>query len=78
MSDSLRTQRKTDLNSHHHPRPLRRQHILPVRARPEQIPTIVALAPHLRGTRRRGGFEYGLDTLLAGLNATNSDTALAR
>ena len=44
---------------------------------PEQIPTIVALAPHLRDTRRRGGFEYGLDTLLAGLNATNSDTAPA-
>jgi AcrR family transcriptional regulator len=45
---------------------------------PEQIPTIVALAPHLRGTRRRGGFEYGLDTLLTGLNTTKSDTAPAR
>jgi AcrR family transcriptional regulator len=45
---------------------------------PEQIPTIVALAPHLRGTRRRGGFEYGLDTLLAGLNTTHTDTAPAR
>jgi AcrR family transcriptional regulator len=46
----------------------------------EQIPTIVALAPHLRGTRRRGGFEYGLDTLLAGLNTTHThtDTAPAR
>jgi AcrR family transcriptional regulator len=44
---------------------------------PEQIPTIVALAPHLRGTRRRGGFEYGLDTLLAGLNTTNTDNAPA-
>jgi hypothetical protein len=45
---------------------------------PEQIPTIVALSPHLRGTRRRGGFEYGLDTLLAGLNTTHTDTAPAR
>jgi AcrR family transcriptional regulator len=45
---------------------------------PEQIPTIVALAPHLRGTRRHGGFEYGLDTLLTGLNTTHTDTAPAR
>jgi hypothetical protein len=44
---------------------------------PEQIPTIVALAPHLRGTRRHGGFEYGLDTLLTGLNTTHTDTAPA-
>ena len=36
---------------------------------PDQIPSIVALSRHLRGVRRSGGFEYGLDTLLAGMRA---------
>ncbi|MGH4022925.1 MAG: TetR/AcrR family transcriptional regulator [Pseudonocardiaceae bacterium] len=34
---------------------------------PEQIPSIIAVSPHLNGVHRSGGFEYGLDTLLTGL-----------
>lgn len=34
---------------------------------PEEIPSIMAAAEHLTGMRRRGRFEFALDTLLAGL-----------
>jgi TetR/AcrR family tetracycline transcriptional repressor len=34
---------------------------------PEQIPSIRAVSPHLSGAHGRGQFEYGLDTLLTGL-----------
>jgi TetR/AcrR family tetracycline transcriptional repressor len=33
----------------------------------EQIPSVGAVGAHLGGVRRKGGFEYGLDTLLTGL-----------
>lgn len=36
---------------------------------PEQIPSIRAVERHLGGVHRAGVFEYGLDTLLAGLRA---------
>jgi AcrR family transcriptional regulator len=35
-----------------------------------RIPTVTALARHLSGVHQSGRFEYGLDTLLAGLAAT--------
>jgi AcrR family transcriptional regulator len=44
---------------------------------PEQIPSIVALGRHLRGVRRPGGYEYGLDTLLAGIRANGSAAGAA-
>ncbi len=34
---------------------------------PEQIPSVMAVGPYLKGVHRPGGFEYGLDTLLTGL-----------
>jgi TetR/AcrR family tetracycline transcriptional repressor len=36
---------------------------------PEQIPSIIAVGPHLDGVHRPGRFDYGLDLLLAGLQA---------
>jgi AcrR family transcriptional regulator len=36
---------------------------------PEQIPAITAVSPHLDGLHRPGRFDYGLDLLLAGLQA---------
>ena len=33
----------------------------------EQIPSVAAVGAHLGGVRRKGRFEYGLDTLLTGL-----------
>jgi AcrR family transcriptional regulator len=36
---------------------------------PEQIPAITAVSPHLDGVHRPGRFDYGLDLLLAGLQA---------
>ena len=44
---------------------------------PEQIPSIRAVHAHLGGVRRPGGFEYGLDTLLTGLQAklANADVS---
>jgi AcrR family transcriptional regulator len=35
----------------------------------EQIPSVRKVAAYLNGVRRPGGFEYGLDTLLVGLQA---------
>ncbi len=45
---------------------------------PEQIPSVLAVSPYLRGVRRPGGFEYGLDTLLTGLQTTLTTTKTAR
>lgn len=36
---------------------------------PEQIPSIITVGPHLDGVHRPGRFDYGLDLLLAGLQA---------
>ena len=36
---------------------------------PERIPSITAVSPYLDGVRRPGRFDYGLDLLLAGLQA---------
>ncbi|MGH3972545.1 MAG: TetR/AcrR family transcriptional regulator [Pseudonocardiaceae bacterium] len=36
---------------------------------PEQIPSIQAVSPHLNGLHRPGRFDYGLDLILAGLQA---------
>jgi AcrR family transcriptional regulator len=36
---------------------------------PERIPAIIEVGPHLDGVRRPGRFDYGLDLLLAGLQA---------
>jgi len=36
---------------------------------PEQVPSIMAVSRHLEGARRPGGFEYGLDVFLDGLQA---------
>jgi len=47
---------------------------------PEQIPAITAVRPHLDGVHRPGRFDYGLDLLLAGLQAKLAqvdDTATA-
>jgi AcrR family transcriptional regulator len=39
---------------------------------PEQIPSITAVAAHLSGVHQRGRFEYGLDTLLTGLQTVHT------
>lgn len=36
---------------------------------PEQIPSIQTVSPHLSGVHRPGRFDYGLDIILAGLQA---------
>lgn len=36
----------------------------------QQLPSVVTVGAHLGGVRRKGGFEYGLDTLLTGLRVT--------
>jgi len=36
---------------------------------PERIPAITAVSPHLDGVRRPGRFDYGLELLLAGVQA---------
>lgn len=36
---------------------------------PEQVPSITAVGPHLDGVHWPGQFDYGLDLLLAGLQA---------
>jgi AcrR family transcriptional regulator len=36
---------------------------------PEQIPSVQAVSPHLDGVHRPGRFDYGLDVILAGLQA---------
>lgn len=36
---------------------------------PEQIPAVITVGPHLDGVHRPGRFDYGLDLLLAGLQA---------
>ena len=41
---------------------------------PEQIPSVMAVSPHLKGAHRPGGFEYGLDTLLTGLQTKLTTT----
>ncbi len=39
---------------------------------PEQIPAVTAVNAHLSGARRRGRYEYGLDTLLTGLQTAHT------
>jgi TetR/AcrR family tetracycline transcriptional repressor len=41
---------------------------------PEQIPSITTATPHLSGIQQHGRFEYGLDTLLAGLHTTHDSS----
>lgn len=36
---------------------------------PDEVPTVVSLAPYFSGTKGRRRFEFGLDVLLAGLEA---------
>lgn len=45
---------------------------------PEEIPNIVALAPYLTGPKRGRRFEYGLDLILAGLQAKQAARAKGR
>lgn len=42
---------------------------------PEEIPSIRAVSPHLSGAHGRGQFEYGLDTLLTGLQTKLSQVS---
>lgn len=42
----------------------------------DQIPSVKAVNPYLDGVRKPGRFEYGLDTLLAGLK-TKLDQVVA-
>jgi AcrR family transcriptional regulator len=45
---------------------------------PERIPAINAVGPHLDGVHRPGRFDYGLELLLAGVQAKLAQTTLAR
>jgi len=44
----------------------------------DQIPSVRRVSAHLIGVRRPGGFEYGLDTLLIGLQARLSEVQPGR
>lgn len=44
---------------------------------PERVPAIEAVSPHLSGVHRPGRFEYGLDMLLAGLQARRAPVGSA-